>query len=171
MDIVSFFGRFHPLVVHLPIGILLAAILIAFLSRKEKFRFLAPALDFLLLLGAISAALACILVLMLAQGGDYDSNSLFWHQWSGIFLAVLCFAIYWFRTRWKKKTILLSKYSHYIFLVLLLLVFFTGHKGVNLTHGSEYLWQHAPDPFRFMTGLGQIGSASCWAIVCLFWYI
>src|SRR3546814_11092417 len=88
MDIVSFFGRFHPLVVHLPIGILLAAILIAFLSRKEKFRFLAPALDFLLLLGAISAALACILGLMLAQGGDYDSNSLFWHQWSGIFLAV-----------------------------------------------------------------------------------
>src|SRR3546814_1451971 len=121
MDIVSFFGRFHPLVVHLPIGILLAAILIAFLSRKEKFRFLAPALDFLLLLGAISAALACILGLMLAQGGDYDSNSLFWHQWSGIFLAVLCFALYWFRTRWKKKTILLTNYSHSTFLVLLLL--------------------------------------------------
>src|SRR3546814_5356924 len=92
---------------------------------------------------------------MLAQGGDYDSNSLFWHQWSGIFLAVLCFAIYWFRTRWKKKTILLTKYSHYIFLVLLLLVFITGHKGGNHSHGSEYLWQHAPDPLRIMAGRSE----------------
>src|SRR3546814_9593087 len=118
MDIVSFFGRFHPLVVHLPIGILLAAILIAFLSRQEKLRFLAPALDFLLLLGAISAALACILGLMLAKGGDYDSNSLSWQQRRGIFLAVLCFAIYWFRTRWQKKTILITKSSNYTFVGL-----------------------------------------------------
>src|SRR3546814_4115126 len=56
---------------------------------------------------------------------------------------------------WKKKTILLTKYSHYIFLVLLLLVFITGHKGGNLTHGSEYLWQHAPDPLRIMAGRSE----------------
>lgn len=159
MDITSFLGRFHPLVVHLPIGILLAAILMAFLSRKEKYRFLAPALDFLLLLGAITAALACILGLMLARGGDYDPESLRWHQWGGILLAALTFIIYWIRIRGKKKAGskipgMLIKYSHYTFLMLLALVFLTGHKGGNLTHGSEYLWQHAPDPLRVLAGLG-----------------
>ncbi|QEC53800.1 putative membrane protein [Anseongella ginsenosidimutans] len=154
MDIISFFGRFHPLVVHLPIGILLAAILIAFLSKKEKYSFLASALDFMLLLGAISTALACVLGYLLAWEGDYDPEALFWHQWGGILLAAFSFAVYWFRTRWKKKSKMPANYSHFIFLALLALLFFTGHKGGNLTHGSEYLLQHAPDPLRMMAGLG-----------------
>lgn len=154
MDIAAFFGRFHPLVVHLPIGILLAAILIAFLSRTPKYRFLAPALDFFILLGAVSAALACILGYLLAQSGDYNPELLFWHQWGGFLLAFFSFMVYWVRTRWKKKPVLLTNYSHFLFLALLALVFFTGHKGGNLTHGSEYLLQYAPDPLRIMAGLG-----------------
>lgn len=154
MDIITFFGRFHPLIVHLPIGTLLAAILIAFLSRKKKYSFLAPALDFVLLLGAISAALACVLGYMLSWAGDYNPDGLFWHKWGGILLAVLSFAVYWIRTRWKKKPVFLVRYSHFLFLGLLALLFFTGHKGGNLTHGSDYLLRHAPDPLRLVAGLG-----------------
>lgn len=154
MDIIKFLGRFHPLVVHLPIGILLLAALMALLSRKEKFRFLAPALDFVLLLGAISALLACVLGYLLAWDGDYQPRSLFLHQWAGILLAVSSFAVYWFRTRWKKIPGFLAAYSHWVFVALLGLVFFTGHAGGKLTHGSDYLWKYAPDPLRAIAGLG-----------------
>lgn len=154
MDFIKFLGRFHPLVVHLPIGILLLAAVMAFLARKEKFRFLAPALNFVLLLGAISAALACLLGYLLAWDGDYDPDSLWLHQWAGILLAVSAFVLYWLRARWKRAPGLFTSYSHWIFAVILGLVFFTGHAGGKLTHGSEYLWQYAPDPLRAVAGLG-----------------
>jgi uncharacterized membrane protein len=153
-DIIIFFGRFHPLVVHLPIGFLVMAVIIAFLSRKERFMALAPALDFVLLLGAVSAALASALGYLLSWGGDYNSESLFWHQWMGIFLTVISFLLYWIRTsKWEKIPLSFKHNSHYGFLGLLVLIAFTGHQGGNLTHGSEYLFQYAPDPLRVMAGL------------------
>ncbi|MEX2592020.1 MAG: c-type cytochrome domain-containing protein [Anditalea sp.] len=153
-DIVMFFGRFHPLVVHLPIGILLLAVVIALLSRKRRYKALAPALNFVLLLGAISAAIACVLGYMLSWGGDYNPDSLFWHQWAGILLAVLSFSIYWLRTRgWNKGPKIFIEKSYLAFWALLALIAFTGHLGGNLTHGSTYLLQYAPDPLRVMAGL------------------
>jgi len=153
-DLVIFFGRFHPLVVHLPIGILILAAVIALLSRKEKFKALAPSLDFILLLGAISAAVACILGLMLSWGGDYNPDTLFWHQWAGILLAVISFALYWMQVKGRKKMPeFVSKNSHFAFWGLLALITVTGHYGGNLTHGSTYLFQYAPDPMRVLAGL------------------
>lgn len=153
-DFVLFFGRFHPLVVHLPIGFLLMAVIIALLSRREKFKALSPALDFILLLGAVSAALASVLGYMLSWGGNYNSDSLFWHQWMGILLTLISFLIYWLRkSTWDKIPRLMKTNSHFAFFALLVLIAFTGHLGGNLTHGSEYLLQYAPDPLRVMAGM------------------
>src|SRR5690554_5858065 len=153
-DLIVFFGRFHPLVVHLPIGILFLAAVMALLSRNEKFSNLVPALDFVLLLGAISAGIACVLGWMLSLGGDYEPGRLFWHQWMGILLTVLAFGIYWLRTRGKPSVFgSWVKDKRYAFWGLLLLVAFTGHLGGNLTHGSHYLLQYAPDLVRTIAGL------------------
>src|SRR5690554_6975314 len=43
--------------------------------------------------------------------------------------------------------------SAYVFLPILALLTFTGHYGGNLTHGSTYLFQYAPNPLRVMAGL------------------
>lgn len=153
-DLIVFFGRFHPLVVHLPIGILFLAAVMALLSRNKKFSNLAPALDFVLLTGAISAGVACVLGWMLSLGGDYDPDRLFWHQWMGILLAVLAFGIYWLRTRGQHYASgVWVKGNRYAFWFLLILIGFTGHLGGNLTHGSNYLWQYAPDFVRTIAGL------------------
>src|SRR5690606_27027404 len=133
-DLIIFFGRFHPLVVHLPIGFLLLAVIIALVSRKEKYKTLAPALNFVLLLGAISAALACILGLMLSWGGDYNPDSLFWHQWMCILLAVMSFVLYWIGVKKIKLPIYFYQNRHFAFWGLLLVLAFTGHQGGNLTH-------------------------------------
>lgn len=154
-DFVLFVGRFHPLVVHLPIGFLVLAVIVAFVSKLEKFQKLEVALDFILLLGAISAILACALGFMLSQGGDYDPNTLFWHQWLGIGLAVVSVVLYCIRTKAPQVGGISAKLnSSYAFVLILVLLTFTGHYGGNLTHGSTYLLQYAPDPIRIMAGMG-----------------
>lgn len=153
-DFVLFLGRFHPLVVHLPIGFLLLAVIVAFLSKRPNFQQLAPSLDFILLLGVVSAVVACVLGLMLSQAGDYHDDTLFWHQWLGIGLAVTSVLLYWSRVAVLKEGSRFAKFnSPYAFLAMFVLLTFTGHFGANLTHGSTYLFQYAPDPLRIMAGM------------------
>ncbi|MCU0401407.1 MAG: hypothetical protein MUE75_10435 [Algoriphagus sp.] len=52
-------GRFHPILVHLPIGILVFGVLLIFLSKKEDKTYL-PAIQLAFLLGSIGGLLACI---------------------------------------------------------------------------------------------------------------
>ena len=53
-------AHFHPVLVHLPIGILLLAILFHWLSSKEKLAGLSIAIPIAYLAGAITAILSCI---------------------------------------------------------------------------------------------------------------
>ena len=55
ITITDFIAHFHPVLVHLPIGILLIAALFQLLSRKEKFQSLNIAVGIALFWGMISA--------------------------------------------------------------------------------------------------------------------
>src|SRR5690349_6163385 len=88
-DWVLFLGRFHPLVLHVPIGFLTLAFILEILSRFGRFRHFRPTVGFILLLGAASAFIACILGLMLAESGGYPESELTIHQWSGIAVFIL----------------------------------------------------------------------------------
>ena len=131
--IINFIGHFHPILVHLPIGILLFAIVLQLLSKWEKFDQLANALPFAYLLGAISAVFSCITGLALANNGDYDADLVFKHQWLGISVAVISLTGYYLIK--KNKTV----YSKWLSYFLLLLIIITGHLGGTLTHGAGYL--------------------------------
>lgn len=147
-DVVIFFGRFHPLVVHMPIGFLILSSIMHFLSLRPKFYGLHSAVDFSLWLGGISAVGACIVGYMLSLSGDYEGEGVLWHMWSGIVLAVIPFIALILR---KVKATRVMQLGTFSFLVLVLMV--TGHLGGNLTHGTTYLTQYAPDPIRKMAGL------------------
>ena len=56
--LIQFFGRLHPLLVHLPIGILLLAVVLHFLGRWPKFAALRELLPVLWFAGAVTAVLA-----------------------------------------------------------------------------------------------------------------
>ncbi|NMH87536.1 c-type cytochrome domain-containing protein [Flavivirga algicola] len=150
-EFVIFIGRFHPLIVHLPIGILLIGILMHFLAKKKRFQYLDKAVSFTLAIGSISAILSCFLGYLLSFQGGYDADALFNHQWLGI--AVGCFSLLAYSTRvWKKtrKSFVLNSIAMGILFIGLGL---TGHLGGNLTHGSAYLTQYAPEPIRKIIGL------------------
>ena len=153
-DIVLFFGRFHPLVVHLPIGFLLLGGVFAWLGRKEKYKVLNDAVGITLLLGAISAIAAAILGYMLSLGGGYEGSTLFWHKWLGIGVGVAAILAYILHKSPSFIPTALSKPAYVgTFVVMLGMLGYTGHLGGSLTHGSAYLTQYMPNGMRAIAGL------------------
>lgn len=149
-DILTFFGRFHPLVVHLPIGFLLMAVLVQFSTKWPKFSPLQTYVSYLWGIGALSALLAVIFGYMLSLSGDYDEDTLFWHKWVGVFVFLTSLSLFYLSKKFENiNNTLLSG------LVLLVLgsLIYTGHLGGNLTHGSTYLLEYAPNPIRGLAGL------------------
>jgi uncharacterized membrane protein/mono/diheme cytochrome c family protein len=134
LSISEFIGHLHPVLVHLPIGILLIACLFLWQSRKDKYAHLQPAINIILLLGMISAIASCITGFVLSESGDYDETMVSWHQWMGFSVATLSIVIYYFR-----RKSYLRKWQSLLAPFLLLLIFITGHLGGSLTHGADYL--------------------------------
>jgi len=132
LTVTEFIGHFHPVLVHLPIGILLIAALFQLLSRKEKFHSLNIAVGIALFWGMLSAIASCISGFLLSRSDDYDESLVSKHQWFGISVAVTSIIAYYL----SKKN---SKYIKWIMALITLLIIITGHLGGSLTHGSDYL--------------------------------
>ncbi|GAB1857551.1 ribonuclease inhibitor [Flavobacteriaceae bacterium MHTCC 0001] len=144
-DFVLFLGRFHPLVVHLPIGFLMFAFFLELLGRKEKFKPVTAAIPVALCLGFGSAVVACILGYMLSLSGDYEEAMLDNHFWFGVLTTVIVF-IAWLIRIDKIKLPEANKVKANVsaLTLIIILISVTGHYGGNLTHGSDYLTKYAP---------------------------
>ena len=134
LSISEFIGHFHPVLVHLPIGILLLACLFQWLVKKENFSSLRPAINIALLVGMISAVVACITGFLLSRSGDYDEQLADTHQWFGISVAVMSIVMYFLNRKSASDTIKL-----FTSVLLFVLILITGHLGGSLTHGTDYL--------------------------------
>ncbi len=130
----EFIGRFHPLLVHLPIGILLLAILFEWLPARKPYKSIRRSIRFTLWIGFLGAAVSGITGYLLSKSGEYDSEAVTWHQYAGIILIILSFVYAWVRGQKQFRPIfkLLS-------IVTLGLLTITGHLGGSLTHGEDYL--------------------------------
>lgn len=136
-----FLGRFHPLVVHLPIGMLLLAALLEFWPGERA----RPAINVAWGLGALSAIVAATMGWLLASDGGYGGPALFWHRWLGVGVAVMAVVGFFVTQRggWLAKGYGLGIAG---------LLSLAGHQGGNLTHGEEYLFQYAPPVVQKIAG-------------------
>ena len=130
-SITEFIGRFHPVLVHMPVGILILAVLFQWLSAKEKFQSLQLAIGIALFWGMLSAIVSCISGYLLSTTDDYDKALIFKHQWFGIAVAVTSVIAYYLNRK--------NKPIKWVMLPMALLIFITGHLGGSITHGSGYL--------------------------------
>ncbi|MBC8155059.1 MAG: ribonuclease inhibitor, partial [Bacteroidetes bacterium] len=153
-DWVLFFGHFHPLVVHLPIGFLLIAGILEVGQRLGKISVSDGIISTVLFGSAVGATLACVFGYLLSLGGGYEAEILEEHQWQGIGVAVFAWIA------WATKSELLGDRIPFgsllyvpVLAVSVLLVSVAGHHGGSLTHGSDYLTQYTPEPFRAIAGL------------------
>jgi mono/diheme cytochrome c family protein len=145
----QFLGRFHPTVVHLPIGLLL---LVPLLELSGRYR---PALlegaMFVLSLGVLSCLLALVLGYLLAYGSGDAGAGVARHMWGAIALTVSVMAC------------ALLRYSSggargfypYLLGCVLVLLAWTAHQGGSLTHGNSYLTEYLPAPLKRL-GMGTV---------------
>ncbi|SDM28470.1 Uncharacterized membrane protein [Daejeonella rubra] len=140
LDIAAFSGQLHPLIVHLPIGFLILALLFELLSYFKKYEFLKSSVSITLLLGFVAAVLACIFGYILSLSGDYDYRELNNHKISGIALALGTGLLFLLVSDPVKKLFEIKRSVFSVLCIFIVaLVSYTGHQGGRLTHGSEYL--------------------------------
>jgi uncharacterized membrane protein len=148
-DWFEFFGRFHPLIVHLPIGFLLIAGLLELLQILGKIHLEQGVNRAILLFSAITATLACVAGYMLSLSGGYDEHILDEHFWQGIWVAVLAWVAWLAKSDFLTDRIPMTSLLYTPAVVFsILMVFVAGHHGGALTHGSDYLSASTPEPFR-----------------------
>ena len=130
----TFIGRLHPVLVHLPIGIILLALFLEVLSARPRFAGMKPAADLALAIGVFFAVFSCCTGYVLSLSGDYDPSLVKVHQWLAISLTVLSGLLYYL-LRGRP----MDRVSGGLAVVTLLFLFLTGHWGGSLTHGPGYL--------------------------------
>ena len=153
-DWVLFWGHFHPLIVHLPIGFLLIAGLLELDRLTRRNSVSQHTITLILFWSAVSATMACVFGYMLSLGGGYEADTLNLHMWEGIGVAAFAWVA------WAVKSENLGRilpFAQIMYLpalgISLLLLLSAGHLGGNLTHGSDYLTQYMPGPLRTLAGV------------------
>jgi uncharacterized membrane protein len=153
-DGLQFLGRFHPLLVHLPIGML---VLLPLLELAGTTRLaLREAAGFVLLLTLATGAVTFVFGVLLAYGSGVMGATVTRHMWGGIALLVelmLCVAV---RPAWVSGQ--LHRVYPSLLAITLLTLTATAHQGGSLTHGSDYLTRYMPGPLKGLIPLASAAS-------------
>jgi uncharacterized membrane protein/mono/diheme cytochrome c family protein len=156
----QFLGRFHPLVVHLPIGLL---VLVPLLEVAGAVRpALREAAGFVLALAFAACMLALSLGFLLAYGSGDTGTGVTRHLWGGIVLTIIVLICLLARPQWHVHA---SGYVYPALLACMLIALvWTADQGGSLTHGSNYLTQYMPAGMKRVLALGSAPpSASFYA--------
>ena len=141
VSLMDWLGRFHPMVIHFPIALFLAAFAaetMFALTGNELFR---SALRFTVWGGALSATLAAPLGWMFAAaGGTEEGWILETHRWTGIAAVALGLTILWILERTERQggSRLLLRVALAIQASLIGTV---GFLGGSLIYGFDHLWR------------------------------
>ena len=147
MEAIFFLGRFHPLLVHLPIGFLILAILIESYSSIFKIKINRRIVNFTWFTAFFSSVLTSILGLLVAETGHYIDENLFMHKIFGLSLTAISF-ISWFLRLSIFSNLFSSSLKTLSNTIIIVLLTLTGHYGGNLTHGETYLVDYAPENIK-----------------------
>ena len=147
MEAIFFLGRFHPLLVHLPIGFLILAILIEIYCSIFKIRINQSIINFTWFVAFFSSVLTTILGLLIAETGHYIDENLSMHKIFGLSLTGITF-ISWFLRLSIFSNLFSSSLKTLSNVIIVVLLTLTGHYGGNLTHGETYLVDYAPEQIK-----------------------
>jgi uncharacterized membrane protein/mono/diheme cytochrome c family protein len=157
-DLMRFLGRFHPLILHLPIGVMTLVFLqeIVLLFSKRDAPASALTVGFASAT-AVAAALTGIL-LVAADPAEFRGRELVQdHLLGGIAFAVSTIVLLvvhaWTEARLGKRHLF-----RFTLLVSVSCMISASHDGASITHGSNYLTQSAPNWLRSWLGMPLASS-------------
>ena len=135
-------GRFHPVLLHIPIGALVFIFLLDIVGRiRKKY----PKDSIKLVLGFSSgfAIITCILGYCLSLEGGYSEEPLSIHFYTGIAAAVLITILFVLIRYETAKT---KRFFFPVFVLTILSITVAGHYGSVLTHGDKFLTEYMISP-------------------------
>ncbi len=143
----ALFGRLHPLVLHLPIGLVAALCLLELAALAGRLELSRRTMALLVTATALSAVLAAATGWFLGEQGEQAGAVLDRHRFLGLSVAGLsvAFALLHAASRQGSRPGLLQAYRAVLFVAALVLVP-TGHFGATMTHGADYLWGPRREP-------------------------
>lgn len=150
-ETILFFGRMHPLLVHIPIALLLLLALIEFADRGHHRAGIAVAKKLTLWVTALGAGFAALFGWLLARGGGYDAGILQTHQYAGFATAgaaVVLLALHAVGKRALYRGALIASCAA---------MAYASHLGGSLTHGADYLTEYMPSGLAKMFGVAKAG--------------
>ena len=150
-DWLQFLGRFHPTVLHLPIGFVLLLAILEYATPFKRFESLKPAIPLVLTLSIISVLLAVFTGFLLAFGSGSNEHLVMEHMEHSIYLAIGLLALGALKLFWDKRAIQ-TTYRVLLGLNLILLAI-ASHDGGSLTHGRDYLTKYMPNGLKSLIGL------------------
>ena len=130
-------GNLHPLVIHLPIGILIIGFILEIGFRKKPSDAVRDILLMVLGFGALTAIISLGTGWLLADNGGYDETLLFRHRWLAVAFTVLTAGLYFLK---RSTTAIAKKFYMPLYIVVLILIGITGHYGGSMTHGEDFLF-------------------------------
>lgn len=155
-DWLQFLGRFHPLAVHLPIGLIVLIPVFEIAGRRRPA--LRESAALVLALAACAALGSLILGFMLAYGAGDSGSTLNRHLWGAIILSIALLACILTRPAWAAGR------AHNAYPALLICVelalLWTAHQGGSLTHGADYLTRYMPAALKHLAPVSRDAAAS-----------
>lgn len=138
--LVESFGRLHPIVLHLPMGLVAGAFLAEAVRVVQRQPSLSPFTPVALWLAALGAAAACATGWIFAET-EGGGNDLFWHRWLGIASAAVLPAVAWAASRATRPSAVPRPAAavRLLLLAMALTVAWVGHLGGNMVWGDGYL--------------------------------
>ena len=137
MNLIEYIGKFHPLAVHLPIGIVSVFLVMTVFISRDTLKNSVPLIKLLLLVGALSATFSSISGLVISSFGAYDASLVTRHQFLGIGLTLYNWILLLGINFLFNADIRIYRTLLIVFMGLLIA---TGHFGGSLTHGSDFLF-------------------------------
>ena len=133
LELLQYLGKFHPVILHLPIGALYFTFCLALADKYFKDNFSVP-IRIGLFFSFVSAVISCLLGYFLSLSGEYGEKLLNLHMWLGISTAVLNGFLLWIHY----KSLFKNRFLSFFGLTIIILTV-TGHFGASMTHGEDFL--------------------------------
>jgi uncharacterized membrane protein len=89
-EIFLFVGRLHPLLVHLPIGMIVVLAMLELAARIPRFKNAGASAGFILAFVTPLALVTAGCGWLLSLAGGYEEKLLEWHKWLGLATAAGC---------------------------------------------------------------------------------
>jgi uncharacterized membrane protein len=154
-----FLGRFHPVILHVPIGLILLALILEHAHIRGLRQWIPQVppetATFLMFCAALSALVSTVLGWMLSYSGGYDPVLLRRHFLAGLLTAIGANAALLLKL--VSDAYPTSRVGAFAYQAVLLAtgasLALAGHLGASITHGDDYLTEYAPTPVRRALGL------------------